>query len=891
MTKKPTVELSPEATPDKVGDVYDFNGNRMVGPDGKFLTNDQMNQLAFHADETRAYLAEKDDEKSTDGLTVEQMSALHEEILNQGREEGWSADKLRYELAKVYNGEVDEQGRHIQSNDSALAASGDQPKEALASTVENTASSVFEVGNKVAIAGDDREWEIVRIVQKSQGGRAGKYEYLLRSVGSDAILRPVYEENLTAIDTPPPAPTPDDTPGSPEPLGGPEVKLSDEDEIALVEYSERIRRAAKYLTAQDKDGNYLDEEGKVAYFTNKERERLLKLAAERKGPEPSEDPIRELREINSILTDSNIPEDAKQGARKRARELRQIIGDDTPAPVESGVEQGPSIDDDVQKNPEFWKAWNEAIGAMPPEARSNLSKEQFEAFMQYWKDSQEQLPPPPSLTPEQVQRMQELSRARDNYAEETAKDRKRFWGRFLRSENPFLSKFIKKIPGVTRCAEFFNNRFTKHEDMDQAREAYDSLSSSVLDDKIVAMRAEVQAEGNRRRAELLAVRESITEEEYTRRLAEIEAGESAQSLRAKELTLAAEEDILLEAKIVEKQGEVGAKASRFSNWWARQATFKDGFWKGLGGSVKKAGVLLAAGAAAGATITVGGMALGIASPFVAAGAAVAGGGVGGVMGLNINRRKANSYTENLKKNPNAKTHAQEQSEEHLAAKATERAKAQSDNEYRNRIRGNDEQVSSADAMTRATVDATELQTSEVVKANRNRLLGSISIGASGGRLGFAGVDAIHNALSPSTPDAPKDPFANSPKVTDEQAKEYAKLTGWQEPVQTNGGDIPSPETIIDAVPINTNGAPEHALHALAEQLGVGNISGGDMDRLIHEGYKLFGDNFLVDGAGNPVDLTNFKRIGIGFQDWDKDIVVNLSEQSRDWFEQAVKALR
>jgi hypothetical protein len=64
-----------------------------------------------------------------------------------------------------------------------------------------------------------------------------------------------------------------------------------------------------------------------------------------------------------------------------------------------------------------------------------------------------------------------------------------------------------------------------------------------------------------------------------------------------------------------------------------------------------------------------------------------------------------------------------------------------------------------------------------------------------------------------------------------------------------------------------------------------------MDRLIHEGYKLFGDNFLVDGAGNPVDLTNFKRIGIGFQDWDKDIVVNLSEQSRDWFEQAVKALR
>ena len=575
-------------------------------------------------------------------------------------------------------------------------------------------------------------------------------------------------------------------------------------------------------------------------------------------------------------------------------EAREILAGRGKRPDNSTNTVGPTIDDEVQKNPDFWKDWKKSHGINEiSNLPSDLQGEAFEQFMVDWKASKVESPD---------QSPDKLSEARNKYAEETVKDRKRFWGRLVKPDG-FIAR---KLPFLARFANFVDSKLPGYKAMDKARGDYMSASKTDLAQKISEMRTSVQADVDRKKAELLTRAGEISGEEYAAALAQIEQEGNEDSMRAKEKILASGEDALLEAEIIEKQGELGAKASRFSNWWTRQPNFKDGFWKGLLGYSKKIAVLVGSGAAVGAAVTVGGLLLPIAAPIVGTAAAVAGGVTGGLMGLGVNKRKANSYVENIKKNPNAKTHGQVLSEKDLKDKEERRNKT-IDEAYRvnnthNVATNSNDKVDASDILTRATVTGTEQSTAETVQANRRRLLASIALAKAGALSSFQGVSMIKDALS-SAPNTLADSAATvseqaeqiaqqakeqAAQQLEESAAQQAKFESWKDLILSGGGDAAtsSPDAFANIM-VNTNGAPEHALRAFADQLGV-KLDGGQMDKLIHEGFKKFGDNLFVDPSSKPVDLTNFGgKIDIGYQAWDENLKIRFSPEAAKWFEAAI----
>jgi len=191
-----------------------------------------------------------------------------------------------------------------------------------------------------------------------------------------------------------------------------------------------------------------------------------------------------------------------------------------------------------------------------------------------------------------------LGLARDKYAEETAKSRKSYLGRFARG-NSLVGKMFKKIPGVSRLIEGVNKRFDQ--DVVKAKENYEKLINMV-------------GPGAKDYLEALGYSEENIEDFDA-------LGQTFQ-------------DEWFEDKIVAERHKQSKDATKLSNWWTRN----DG-WKG---KLKKAGLVAAAGLAAGLTagaatpLIAGGLLAGVAVPTVAGGAA------GGSIAVHVNRRRAKS---------------------------------------------------------------------------------------------------------------------------------------------------------------------------------------------------------------------------------------------------------
>lgn len=456
---------------------------------------------------------------------------------------------------------------------------------------------------------------------------------------------------------------------------------------------------------------------------------------------------------------------------------------------------------------------------------------------------------------------QTLEAARLGYAKETAKDRKRFWGRFLQSESSFFSRFIKKIPGASRVAGFINEKFTAHEEMDAARLAYEEASRA----RVIAIESGLRQEAEAALAELEENNDEHTEEEKQ----SIKEQYSEATLRAKQFALFSAEDAQLEAAIVAQRNAQGGKANRFTNWWTRQ--------KGVMGYVKKAGVVLGAGFAVGATIATGGLLFGVTMPVIASVASVAGGAVGGGIGLHVNNRRANSFVDKDK----TVTVSQQDSVRDQTAKKEELDRQKSNTDWSAKVTG-EQKASVADVLTNVIVSGTEKSTAETLKKNRNRLKTTIALGALGARLGAGAVGEIGKLIAESSQPSPVSTgTGNKPNFGD-----FQKDHGDPSLVEpgSSGTEVPTTEVehSFGLVDINTNGAPEHAITELAKNAGH-NLSGSEASTMLRDLYAQFGDGAFTDAAGNPVDLTNFGGdIGIGYQEWDKDMAIQLSEEAAKW---------
>lgn len=461
-------------------------------------------------------------------------------------------------------------------------------------------------------------------------------------------------------------------------------------------------------------------------------------------------------------------------------------------------------------------------------------------------------------TPSSERLLKSYEKARHDYAIETAKTRDGMWGRFLETDNNFFSKWIKKIPGAKRLAELVNERFTKHEALDTARDTYAVALKEQLEKENEEIQRSIEAEtatvkeGLKQKLD----RGKITQEQYDglmKNYAEIEA--SVDSLRAKKIEQLTNHNALLEQDILAAHDSNSKKSTRFTDWWARQDGVK---W----GKLKKAGVLVCAGVATGATIAVGGLVVGVAAPaFVATAAS---GGVGVAIGQRVNHRLANSR---IDKNHSGLTIAEQRSKQNLASQ-----RQNLDALFRGLSRDEEGRLSGADASGIQNIIAgTEQSTSETVKHNRNRTKSAMGAAALGGRLGVFGVDGIHSIVDTFSHDGSNPSGAEAHGTHVDSHSPDETMTPHD---TTIGGGHEAANHDFGSVTVNTNDAPEHAIRQLLENAGHGKMNTSQIDQLTREGYARFGDHFMVDGSGNPVDLTNFKgNIGVAYQALDKTLVV------------------
>lgn len=306
---------------------------------------------------------------------------------------------------------------------------------------------------------------------------------------------------------------------------------------------------------------------------------------------------------------------------------------------------------------------------------------------------------------------EKLKEAGDRYAFLTARDRQAFIGRFMKKETR-LGKLLGKIPGVKSVAERLNER--------QGKEIDDAIAEykKIVDNAVRKISEYYESNG--------ATPEALDIIKRTELLAHSAA---------------------LEAKIITKREEL-AEVAGGAGFWTNQ-------WVN-GGKLKKAGIVLAAGAAAGAVVATGGAALGIGSIFGMSSGALAGGLAGGKVAHGITRRRAGAvYEEGNKAGGQAgETVAEHQS--YLDQK-----------EYGANIE-NDSDVS-ADTV----VSGVEKSSDEEMYRNRKRVRTARALGAAaGGASGFAARAAFEGIFGGSKsatveavgPDAkpPKD-VADTPK--------------------------------------------------------------------------------------------------------------------------------
>ena len=319
---------------------------------------------------------------------------------------------------------------------------------------------------------------------------------------------------------------------------------------------------------------------------------------------------------------------------------------------------------------------------------------------------------------------EKLKEATDRYAFLTAKDRQAFLGRFMKKETG-LGKLIGKIPGVKGAAERLNERQGK--EIESAIAEYKQLVAAAVQ-------------------EVTAYYESN--------------GIASEALDMIERTELLAHSASLEASIITKREEL-AEAAGGAGWFTNQ-------WVN-GGKLKKAGIVLAAGAAAGVVVATGGAALGVGSIFGMSTGALAGGIAGGKVAHSITRRRAGAvYNEKNKAGGQAgETVAEHQS--YLDQK-----------EYGANIEND------SDASAETIVSGVEKSSDEEMYRNRKRVRTARALGAAAGgaagfgaRAAFEGMfggskNATAEAVSPESK-PPKD-IIEAPKPNVDNAGEVTQST-------------------------------------------------------------------------------------------------------------------
>lgn len=282
-----------------------------------------------------------------------------------------------------------------------------------------------------------------------------------------------------------------------------------------------------------------------------------------------------------------------------------------------------------------------------------------------------------------------MDQARDKYATEMARSRKSYIGRFFKTETQ-VGGILAKIPGVKATVRGWN-KLKRSSGMQAISRGIDAGFE----------RSAIAA-----KTEFIEVYNQMSEAVAS----ELEArGCSAEMASQLSLLGNIAQDEKLEEAIVQKRQLKSKSTNWFVNKWVEQ--------KGIKGGLKKAAVVVAAGAATGLTA---GIFLGATAAFVAGATA------GGYIGTHVSSRRANSLNNDIK------TLAQVQSEEDIAKK-----------EQLIRDRHEAGETGSVEDI----VGITELRTNQELVGNRNRVKTSAAIGGLSGRAAIYGYDQLQNIFN------------------------------------------------------------------------------------------------------------------------------------------------
>ncbi len=302
--------------------------------------------------------------------------------------------------------------------------------------------------------------------------------------------------------------------------------------------------------------------------------------------------------------------------------------------------------------------------------------------------------------------------ARERYAELTARDRKSYFvGRYTKDPRSITGKILYKIPGVRKLTgaivDSINSR--QESEIDDARLAYEKAVEAIQAAYV----------------------------EYS-----IEQNTSPENIQIGRALIAGDEDLQFEGRVVAQRHEQSKDTNKFVDWWVSQDGFK--------GKLKKAGVVVAAGAVVGAA---GAFAAPAALATAIGGAA--GATVGGLIANHVTKRRANAkaYTRDAEGNKVSfnQTLAERQSAEDIAKKQAV-------------VGSYSEQVLKGErqdgfAMSELT-DVTEDRSDEEAFQNRSRMRKAIALGKLAGGLSGLGADWLTSdahAATPTNPSAPKTP--------------------------------------------------------------------------------------------------------------------------------------
>lgn len=339
-----------------------------------------------------------------------------------------------------------------------------------------------------------------------------------------------------------------------------------------------------------------------------------------------------------------------------------------------------------------------------------------------------------------------LDAASEEYARLTARDRKSYLvGRYTKEPKSITGKILRAIPGVRK------------------------MTGAVID----KMNGSQEAEINDAR---IAYEEAVAKIQEAFGQYGAEQNIDAKDLEIYKAMVAGGEDLKLEGRIIDQRHNQSKDAGKFVDWWVSQ--------EGKMGMLKKAGVVIGAGAVAGGVAA-------LAAPLWVS--AAAGGAVGGFIANRITKRRANAHVYSrdsegkINRDADGKKIKLEQTIAETQAEEDAMKKAEAVNAYGTALKAGERDDSFAAS---ELTDLTENRSDEEAFNNRSRMRKAVALGAAAGKLGGFASEALQNidfgggdapkpkpADAPPTPEAPPAPEApslNGESFTVEAGSGYTK---------------------------------------------------------------------------------------------------------------------